>query len=82
MGWTPGENFGKCCDGLPEAIAMKIKSDRKGLITTEDVIAKRQNSGVLYQQGVKAIVSGVEYQSQLLFNNKKSSKAQLCELVL
>ncbi|CAG9537543.1 unnamed protein product [Cercopithifilaria johnstoni] len=37
MGWTPGEGLGKGRDGPLEPLVLDIKSDRKGLVATEEL---------------------------------------------
>ncbi|VDN02758.1 unnamed protein product [Thelazia callipaeda] len=37
MGWTPGEGLGKGKDGPLEPLMLDIKSDRKGLVATEEL---------------------------------------------
>ncbi|EJW86407.1 hypothetical protein WUBG_02681 [Wuchereria bancrofti] len=48
MGWTPGEGLGKGRDGPLEPLVLDIKSDRKGLVASEELpeLKKlRPNSG-------------------------------------
>ncbi|VDO31652.1 unnamed protein product [Onchocerca flexuosa] len=48
MGWTPGEGLGKGRDGPLEPLVLDIKSDRKGLVATEELPGSkksRPNSG-------------------------------------
>ncbi|VBB27229.1 unnamed protein product [Acanthocheilonema viteae] len=96
MGWTPGEGLGKGRDGPLEPLVLDIKSDRKGKhpvsILMELCSKKRWNAPqfTCLESGPsnnrrflwKAVVNGVEYQPSIPSTNKKTGKAQTCQVVL
>ncbi|VDK89397.1 unnamed protein product, partial [Onchocerca ochengi] len=123
MGWTPGEGLGKGRDGPLEPLVLDIKSDRKGLVATEELPESKKscpNSGkniagttfgkhpvsilmelcskkrwhapqfTCLESGPsnnrrflwKVVINSVEYQPSVPSTNKKTGKAQACQVVL
>ncbi|VDD90985.1 unnamed protein product [Enterobius vermicularis] len=96
MGWTPGEGLGKCRDGPLEPLSLEVKSDRRGkhpVSILMELCSKKKwplpqftcdESGPSNNRRFlwKVVVNGVEYQPALPANNKKTGKAEACQIVL
>uniref|UniRef100_A0A915AIZ0 Protein SON n=1 Tax=Parascaris univalens TaxID=6257 RepID=A0A915AIZ0_PARUN len=47
MGWTPGEGLGKDRDGPLEPLTLDVKSDRKGLVSSDEIHSSKKSHGVV-----------------------------------
>uniref|UniRef100_F1KTB3 Protein SON n=2 Tax=Ascaris suum TaxID=6253 RepID=F1KTB3_ASCSU len=47
MGWTPGEGLGKDRDGPLEPLTLDVKSDRKGLVSSDEIQSSKKSHGVV-----------------------------------
>ena len=75
MGWQPGEGLGRNKEGTLEPLALDIKTDKKGLVSREEV-APKSNANTVKN------VNGVEYRPCEASTTTKEAKAQSAAVCL